>query len=214
MRKNLIIPLFCIPSLACQSQDVIYDTVIPSASEGISYATAKPASRFKTTLSLGTEFSSSSWYGSGLSTYISPAFSYRVNARLSFRAGVTLSNTALFNYQPWYMSESFQPVNANFSKALLFVEGTYLVSERLTLSGGAFKEFTLDSRSPVALPFTTNNPEGFYLNADYKIANGVHIQAGFGYTKGYVPFYGSPLYDPSPFYRNSFTPGFPGFPNW
>ncbi len=206
--------MFCVLSLICRSQEFLQDTVIPSASQVESDAPPKPASRFNTTLSLGSEFFSSSWYGSGLSTYISPGFSYRVNARLSFRAGVTLSNTALFNYQPWYMAESYPPVNANFSKALLFVEGTYLVSDRLILSGGAFKEFTLDSRSPVALPFTENNPEGFYLNVDYRIADGVHIQAGFSFTKGYVPFYGAPLYDPSPLYRNSFTPGFPAFPNW
>jgi len=213
MKKIIIsfIPLFLF--LTGIGQQVISDSLPPSQSEENVPVGTSSGHQLKSAISLGTDIFSSG-FGSGFTTYISPAFSYRVNARLSFRAGVTLSNTALFNYRPWFVPEPYQSVNANFSKALLFVEGSYLVSERLTLTGGVFKEFTLDSQSPVILPYTSNNPEGFYLNADYRITNGVHIQAGFGYTKGYVPFYGSPLYDPSPFYRNSLTPCFPGFPNW
>jgi long-subunit fatty acid transport protein len=161
--------------------------------------------KLQTNFTIGSSFTTTSGYGSGLTNFISPTLSYRVNPRLSFRAGITISNTFLFDYQPWFSNETFTPYDANFTQALVFVEGSYLVTPKLRLTGGAFKLFTIDDNSPSFNPYTTNEPYGFYLNADYEIKEGMHFQAGFSYTKGINPYRYSPLYDPSPF-QGSFMP--------
>jgi len=218
-------------------QDMSADTLPPAVIESAADKgdmpgkRIKPPKRLQTNFTIGTAFTTSSGYGSGLTSYISPSLSYRVSPRFTIRGGVTLSNTQLFDYQPWYMAESFQPYDANFTNALIWVEGTYMVTERLTISGAGFKEFTLTDNSPYYNPYSDNNPYGVYLNATYRINDKMFIQAGFGYTRNTNPYRGSPymgmpgyfgapfpggaLYpspfnnDPfmqDPFYRNPYRP--------
>jgi len=116
------------------------------------------------------------------------------------------------------MGEATPAYDANFTNALVYLRGTYLVTDRLTLSGMAYKEFTISDQSDFLNPYTRNNPQGIYLNADYRITDGVHIQAGFGYSRGYSPYsvypgYGS--YNPFPGIESGglFSDPFPGIPD-
>ena len=185
-------------------QDILLDSIPASEAEDESGKVIRPPRRFQTNWTIGTNFTTTSGFGSGFSTYISPTLSYRAGPRFTVRGGVTLSNTTLFNYRPWYNMEASEPFDANFTKAMIWVEGSYMVTDRLMISGAGFKEFTLTDNSPYYNPYTDHNPYGFYLNASYKINDRMFIQAGFGYTRDQMPYFGSPMYDPSPFSRGSF----------
>jgi hypothetical protein len=196
---SLILPvLACI----CQTGSPAW---VPDTTGGIpGKSGALSSGRVHTNLTIGSSFSSWSGYGSMLTTYVSPSFSYRVSPKITLRAGITISNNALFGYRPWYGAESLNTYDANFSKALVYLEGTYLVTNRLTISGLAYKEFTIDDNSRFTNPFTRNNPQGIYMNADYRISDGFHFQAGFGYSKGYSPFPVSTGFAPAGFPGSSF----------
>jgi len=204
MKKLIVLYAGILLTASCFGQEFILDSIPPAMSEEEPGKAIRPPKRLQTYIGIGTEFTTSSGFGSGFSTYISPSLSYRVSPRFSVRTGVTISNTTLFNYRPWYWSEPSQQLDANFTKAMIWVQGSYMVTDRLTISGAGFKEFTLSDNSTYYNPYTDNNPYGIYLNASYKINDRMYIQAGFGYTKDYMPYMGSPMYDPSPFSRGSF----------
>ena len=205
MNKSLFILTFVFFVLVAGAQEQVSDTLPASVQQNADGTQITPPKRMQTNVMIGTQFSTSSWYGSGLTTFISPSISYLVSPRFSVRGGVTISNTALFNYRPWFSTEGSSTFDANFTKAVLYLEGSYRVTDKLTISGAGFKEFTISDNSSFYNPYSKNEPYGIYLNADYKIAEGVHIQAGFGYTRGYSPYMGSPMYDPSPFGGGSFN---------
>ena len=201
-----LIPFFVVILLAvnCVGQDFFLDSIPASAAEDESGNVIRPPKRFQTNWTIGTSFTTTSGYGSGFSTYISPSVSYRISPRFTIRGGVTLSNTTLFNYRPWYSMEATQPFDANFTNAMVWVEGSYMVTDKLMISGAGFKQFTLTDNSPAYNPYTNNNPYGVYLNATYKINDRMFIQAGFGYTRNQQPYTGSSLFNPSPFSRGAF----------
>lgn len=205
MKKTLVILVLSFLTGHAGAQEQASDTLPASVSHGFDENAIPGAKRMQTNIIIGTQISSSSWYGSGLTTFVSPSVSYQVSPRFSLRGGLSVANTTLFNYRPWFAAEGSSTFDANFTKAVLYLEGSYRVTDKLTISGAGFKEFTLTDNSNFYNPFSQNEPYGIYLNADYKIADGVHIQAGFGYTRGYSPYMGSPMYDPSPFSVGSFS---------
>jgi len=206
MTKTFYIVALLITVLGVEAQDQVSDTIPQSVTIDAEGEQITPPKRLKTNVMIGTQFSGSSYYGTGLTTFISPSISYRVSPRFSVSGGLTVSNTSLFNYRPWYAAEGSSPFDANFSKALIYLEGTYRISERLSISGAGFKEFTITDNSPFYNPLSKNEPYGIYLNAQYKIAERAYFQVGFGYTSGYSPYMGSPMYDPSPFSGGTFSP--------
>jgi len=206
MRKTFFVLILVIIGFSSGAQDLIIDTLPASVVSDTEGNPITPQKRMQTNVMVGTQFSSSSRYGSGLTTFVSPSISYRVSPRFSVRGGLTLSNTTLLNYRPWFVTEASSSFDANFSKAVIYLEGNYQVTDKLIISGAGFKEFTITDNSNFFNPYSKNEPYGIYLNADYKIAEGVHIQAGFGYTRGYSPYMGSPMYDPSSFSGGSFHP--------
>ena len=155
-------------------------------------------------LSIGTQFSTSSGYGSGLSSFITPSINYTINKRLRIGGGISIVNTTLFNFKPYYPVENSPAYNENFNTATVFVNGQYLLSDRLTIYGCAFKQFLLSGNPlPYSLynPFSRDGAQGIQMNVDYRIGKNFHIQAGFGYSKG-TNIYSDPFgnfISPSPF---------------
>ena len=151
-------------------------------------------------LQMGTMFTSSNGYGSGLSTYISPELGYSVSSRFRITAGISVISTSLFGIVPYYSWNNETKVDGNFVTAMVYLNGRYKLTERLSLNGAAYKQFNLFS-DPAVTPYSSqNNIQGFNMAVDYKAAENFHIQAGFGYSKGYSPFYNDPFGNP---YRRS-----------
>jgi len=79
-------------------------------------------------------------------------------------------------------------LNGNFTNALIFVSGDYLVNDRLKVSGTLFKEFNLLNSVSGYNPYTRNNAQGAFMKVDYKVFENFHIEAGFGYSNGANPY--------------------------
>jgi hypothetical protein len=167
--------------------------------------------------SLGSEFTSFSGYGSALSTYISPHVYYNVSKRFRIGGGISVVNTNYFNARSWYQNEQQTAGSGSFTNASIYVSGQYLVSDRLTFSGSAFKLFPV-TKDPLTYnpfnPVSGNGAQGINFRVDYKVGKNMHIQAGFRYTKGMHPYAADPFCHDS-FMSDSFgqQTGF-GSPQW
>ena len=170
--------------------------------------------KFDYGLTLGSQFTSVSGFGSGLNTYIAPHFSYSLNKRLSIGGGISITTTNYFNARSWFQNEQFAGSNGNFTNATVFVNGQYLVNDRLTLYGSAFKIFPVNKDPLPYSPFnpvSRNGAQGVNFNVDYKIGEHIHIQAGFRYSQGLNPYNTNSYYN-DPFQSGCNVPGF-GFEN-
>ena len=90
---------------------------------------------------LGASFSNSSTYGNYFSTYYKPMISYDVSPRFSINTGVTIINSNVSNV-PTLNENNYQLFTGNISQYYAFIEGQYKVSEKLTVGGSVFYDFT------------------------------------------------------------------------
>lgn len=203
LKLALTTTLFLLLFVTVKAQLISSDTIKQQRTFGF-----QPG-KFDYGLSLGSQFSTTSGYGSALTTYVAPTLSYNLSKRFRIGGGITYVNTNLFNAQAWYSSESTQGINGNYSTGIIHLNGTYLVSNKLTLSGSAFKAFPISAEP---LPYNPYNPisskgaHGVNVNIDYKVTENFHIQAGFGYSSGVNALYSNSYYqDP---FQQGFGSGF------
>lgn len=147
-------------------------------------------------LQFGSSFLTTSGYGSSLVTFISPGISYPVSSRFKVNAGITFVNTTLFDVKPYSSLFTEQTWNANFTDAILYVNGQYMLNNRITLSGSAFTTINLWQKSPGYNPGLNFDSKGLIIDVNYKLSDNIFIEAKFGYIKGRLnPYFGNPFYD-------------------
>lgn len=210
MRKTLILLFFYLVSGPMQSQTRVID------SSHLQPRVFQPG-RFNYNVSLGSEFATFSGSGSGFSNWITPGLSYDVNKRLRLGGGISVVNTSYFDYRPWYSGESVNPYNGNIAQATVFINGQYLVNDRLTIFGSAYKTIPLTKEPLPYNPFNpiySNNRQGIDFNIGYKVGKNMYIQAGFRYSDGQSPYNSSPYGIGSFQQYPSFPGGFMGNPHW
>ncbi len=173
--------------------------------------------KFDYGVTLGSEFTSTSGFGSGLNTYLTPHFSYNINKRLSIGGGFSIVQTNYFKARSYFQNEQNSFSNGSFTSAMIFVNGQYLVNDRLTIYGSAFKQFPITNDPLPYNPFnpvSPNGAQGVNFNVGYKVGKNMFIQAGFRYTQGVNPYSPNPFYN-DPFHSGSFVPAYGmGNPAW
>ena len=155
-------------------------------------------------IQLGTSASFSKGYGSGISTYVSPHITWQATSRFRVNAGISLVNTTLFGYKPYYYGfESGQGFSGNYTHALVYVEGQYLLSKNLQLNGSLYADVPLTGQDP-ANPYSTRSLKGFSMDLRYRLGEHAFIQAGFNYMDSRGPYYYDPFRPSGTFYTNPF----------
>jgi hypothetical protein len=166
--------------------------------------------KFDYGVTLGSEFITASGFGSGLNTYVTPHISYNLNKRLSIGGGFSVVQTNYFNASSYFQNEPNSFSNGSFTSAMLFVNGQYLVNDRLTIYGSAFKQFPI-TKDPLPYnpfnPVSPNGAQGINFNVGYKVGKNMYIQAGFRYTEGINPYNVHQFYN-DPFQSGSYVPGY------
>jgi hypothetical protein len=164
-----------------------------------------PVGKLHVGVQAGTQFFTSSGYGSGFSTYVSPTLTYPLSKRFVVSGGISIVNTSLYGAKPYYSIGEWPSYTGNFTQATAWVSGQYLLNDHLTITGTAFKTFDIIDQNPLNSRFYKSNPQGAYFNVGYKINPYMQIEAGFGYTRGDNGYFmgnpgyhgfGSSLYDP------------------
>jgi hypothetical protein len=168
-------------------------------------------------VTLGSSFATVSGYGSGLNTYIMPRLSYNVNRHLTIGGGISISQTHYFKTRSYFQNEQSPASDGNFTNATIFIDGQYMVNDRLSVFGSAYKQIPI-TNDP--LPYNPFNPvsskgaQGFDINVGYRIGKNMYIQAGFRYSEGINPLYPDP-FNTNPFQVDSYQPHSAiGIPRW
>lgn len=134
------------------------------------------------------------------SVYTSPSVAYNISDRFRIRGGVTLYN----NFGDLYPGYGETPAaHHSMTGTRVFVSGDYLLSNKLMLSGSAYKDFTPLNPAFVNDPrMNGGGSEGMIFNIRYSPARNLHINATIEYHN--VPGYyrPTPFYNPSPFRPN------------
>lgn len=138
-------------------------------------------------LDMSCAFSSGGFYGTGYN--ITPYMSYPVNEKISLFAGASIGRYNIY-------STNFSDENSSqmlpMTRMYLFAGGNYRVSDKLVVSGTAYKQINdvpnLNSES------NNNNINtdlsGFSIGFNYQITPGLSIGAQFRTNSGY------PAYNP------------------
>jgi hypothetical protein len=144
----------------------------------------------------------SSWSGNtSFGTYVSPSFAYNVSERFRLKAGVTMMNNFGSTYYSPY-DTYYNPATVTSSR--IFVQGDYLVNNKLMLSGAVYKEVSPFNPRITDPNFYAPDGEGFMFNLNYRPSKNVEINATFEYSRGNRAFGYSPFYRP-----NGYMPGVP-----
>lgn len=148
---------------------------------------------------VGSEFSTSSGYGSGLTEYVIPQVSYPLGKRFVVSGGIAVMNTNYFNAKPLFFNENTPGYNGNYTSVTLFASGKYFVNDRLIIGATVYKEIPAAGKPLVYSPYdpiSQQGAEGFHLNAQYKIGQHMFIEAGFGMNRGGWNSFNSNPYSP------------------
>jgi hypothetical protein len=160
------------------------DDSIPASATSVQNPSRRPLHQLHVGVRAGTEFMTSSGYGSGLSTFLSPTLTYPVSKKFEISGGISIVNTSLYGLKPYYSFPEEKSFTGNFTQTMVWVSGRYLLNDRLTITGTAYKTFDVTGGNALNTSFYKSNPQGAYLNVGYKISDNVHIEAGFGYSQG------------------------------
>jgi hypothetical protein len=90
---------------------------------------------------VGAGFGYSSNVGEYFSTYYSPSISYDVSPRFRLTGGFTYVNSSVDGI-PLISDNNYSFFSGNISQYYSFIEGTYQLSDRLTVGGSLFYDFS------------------------------------------------------------------------
>lgn len=146
---------------------------------------------------VGTLGKGNTWY----STFVAPSFAYNLSSRFRLKAGISFNQL----YGDYFYPEAGSPFAPGaLSSTSLFVQGDYLLNNKIMLSGAVYKEFFPFNPMVSDPRLKTEGAEGVMFNLNYRPTPGFEINVGIDYSRGYHPFRPNPFHQPG-----LFSPGFP-----
>ena len=134
--------------------------------------------------------------GTSFGSYLSPMLAYNVSTRFRLKAGVTVFQ-GFGNYYAGNYDGTSAAINSNPTTTGIFIQGDYLLSNKVTLSGAFYKYFS---------PVNFNDPnkkgpegESYMFNVSYRPAKHFEINASFEYGNRTGMYYQDPFYQPGLF---------------
>lgn len=171
-----ILTLFIFSALSVFSQDEEFETDQLDLSgyqeENPVDLPAVEENRLKTNLEFGTSFTYSPRNYYGPSYYVAPNLSYLVTPRFTLSAGVGFEYSTLY---PLYNIHDAQNTMLPMTRAFLFARGSYLLTERLVVTGSVYKTINdVPKLSQYSRPMNYNY-QGVDLGIQYQINNNFSI---------------------------------------
>lgn len=139
----------------------------------------KVKDRLHYNFTMGAGFGYSSNAGDFFSTYYSPSVTYDVSSRFSIKTGLTYANSTVNNY-PVIADYNYQFFSGNISQYYAFVEGNYKVSEKLTVGGSVFYDFT-EYKNILGEKYKAGNGlsnVGYSAHFQYKLSESMTVEGG------------------------------------
>ena len=162
--------------------------------------------KLKYNLTAGTSIGSGLNGGSAINTYVAPSIIYPVNNKLSVEAGVMYNKGFYNNYGTYnFFGENagINKINGNTDQLFFYTRARYKLTEKLTITGSAYKSTVINNNSNIEGVKTNPNAfnfenSGYSLGFIYKMSEHSSLEFHMNYNKGASPYY-SPLGNTSPF---------------
>lgn len=142
----------------------------------------------------GSNFKGNSWFG----TSVSPSMAYNVSSRFRLKAGVSVMQGFGDNYYTG-IEGYYNPYSTSGTTTSIFVQGDYILSNKLMVSGAVYKYFSPNNIQIDDPRFKGPEGEGVMFNINYRPARNFEINASFEYGNGTGLYHQNPFYRPSPF---------------
>jgi hypothetical protein len=191
MKKFLIVGLMSFFALNALAQSEVEDEKESFVPQHNYNYNLRPS--FKPSFGLNTGASFGRWgQNNFFSTYINPELSQQLSNRFILSTGVFIMRN---NFGVDFSSSSEgsgAPLRNNFNsnQAIIYGSGTYLLSDRMTVTGSAF--YSMNEQNPYLQQFNGQNGKGFSMGFDYKVSDKVSIGAGIRYSEG-MNMWGNPM---------------------
>jgi len=158
-------------------------------------------------LNVGTSFTSGSWYGNGIQTWVAPEVNYQLNERWNFRAGVMISRNFPIQNSDEEYGVFVNPNRGSGFNFLIYSGADYKVNDKLILSADVMKSVAQKREFNYSLP-GPGNFESYSFSLNYKLSKSMSIGANIRFNNGNSPFgYNSSF----PYTRNYFGPPLFGY---
>ena len=129
----------------------------------------------------------------GTFSFVNPNISFQLNERLAIHTSFVYSYGMNIPFLTLNTeNKHFEIQHADLSTALLAVGGSYAINPNLIVSGGIWKEMTMQPifNEPKLNPRITDlEAEGITLGVRYKPTENIELNAVFNYSRGNSPFY-------------------------
>lgn len=163
-------------------------------------------------VSLGSSVMGNQKSGVLFSTFVAPRVNYNFNNKWSIGGGVIVSNYSLNSPRLFSNEKTVSTFPQNFTQSLLFIQGSYRASDRLTVNAMVYKSMdpgrTFGNQSQVNA--FNSNLKGMMFDVNYKITENTSFNIGFNYSDG-----GSnPFVPQGSFGSNGFRNGNGGMFGW
>jgi len=157
-----------------------------------------PDKKVSVRLEMGSTFGVGSG-GAGLfGVYVAPHVSYKVSPKFRVNVGAMVRNSNFINYYNPYGFESTSRFGNNITQTFVYVEGEYMVNDRLMVHARGYKEiatFNEPNVNPRALDLDNG---GVAVGFNYKVSEKFQVGAEVSINKGNTPY--------NPYMNNGFTP--------
>jgi hypothetical protein len=119
----------------------IEDYVIENPDYFIPFDSLTVKDKMHYSFKVGVGFGKSTYGGDYFSTYYQPMVSYNISPKLAINAGLTYINSSVNNFQV-FDTYQYQVFSGNISQYNAFIGGSYQLTDRLSVGGTIFYDFT------------------------------------------------------------------------
>jgi hypothetical protein len=144
------------------------------------------------TTQVGTVFGSNFKGSSSFGAFVSPAIAYNVSSRFRIKAGVSVSN--IYGDPHYAGYDYYSPIISTGTTTSLFVQGDYLLGNKIMLSGAVYKDFSSLNKHVTDPGYKVPESQGVTLNLNYRPTQHIEINASFEYGNGNRSSLQSPFY--------------------
>ena len=180
----ILIVMFLSASVYAQPKESSDDDYVLDGDEYvISFDSLETKDKMHYSFEVGAGFGQSNTFGNHFSTYYKPMVSYDVSPKFSINTGIMYVNSSVEN-MPVVSDYNYQLFSGSISQYYAFVGGKYKLTDRLSVGGSIFYDFTsYNAYDGTSLATSTGLDNlGGSANFEYKVSDKLTIEGEIRYN--------------------------------
>lgn len=174
-----LLPLMLLVTTVVTAQKASDDDVYVAEDDYvIPFDSLSEKDKFHYSFTMGAGFGYSSNLGDYFSTYYKPMVSYDVSPKFKLLTGIEYRNSNV-SKMPIYTDYGYQSFSGNISQYYAFIGGQYQLTDRLSVGGSVFYDFSAYNELDGTAVGVNNNGLknlGYSANFEYKVTDNMTLQ--------------------------------------